>query len=95
MSAWIFAVPADHPCLAGHFPGHPVVPAVLLLEQVALALAAQNRRVGRIVSAKFVQALLPGQAAAVELDIDADTCGFAIHHGPTLLARGQIHMATA
>lgn len=88
-------MPVDHPCLAGHFPDHPVVPGVMLLEQVALALAAQNRRYSRIVSAKFVQALLPGQAAAVELEVDADSCGFVIHHGTTLLARGKLQMAAA
>lgn len=40
-----FVVPAGHPVLAGHFPGQPLVPGVLLLDAVRLAVdAAHGRR---------------------------------------------------
>ena len=58
-----FTVPADHPCLAGHFPGHPIVPAVVLLDLVASALIEQflpmKLRVARISVARFVSPWLP------------------------------------
>lgn len=32
------AIPAHHPSLAGHFPGHPIVPGVVMLDEVVGAL---------------------------------------------------------
>jgi 3-hydroxymyristoyl/3-hydroxydecanoyl-(acyl carrier protein) dehydratase len=66
-------IPADHPCLAGHFPGNPVVPAVVLLDCVARAL---NTALGRAVmvsaipSAKFLGPLAPGEEFGIELVIE-------------------------
>ena len=33
-----FEIPHDDPCLAGHFPGRPLVPGVVLLERVLAAI---------------------------------------------------------
>jgi 3-hydroxyacyl-[acyl-carrier-protein] dehydratase len=33
-------ISAEHPCLPGHFPGNPVVPAVIILDAVIAALRA-------------------------------------------------------
>lgn len=86
-----FQVAADHPSLPGHFPGSPLVPGVMLLEQVALALRAwRGERLVRVQDAKFVAPLLPEQHAQVTL---ADTHGrvrFEIRREGELLARGTI-----
>jgi hypothetical protein len=61
------AIAADHPGLAGHFPGNPVVPGVLLLEEVVRAFEAwrpDERLVGMPV-VKFLVPLRPGQAFAI------------------------------
>ncbi|MCU7935718.1 MAG: hydroxymyristoyl-ACP dehydratase [Candidatus Thiodiazotropha sp. (ex Dulcina madagascariensis)] len=56
------AVPADHPCLAGHFPGNPIVPGTLILDRVISRLSRRypRERVGEVIIAKFLKPLRPG-----------------------------------
>ena len=57
-----FVVPADHPSLAGHFPGQPVVPAVVLLDAVLAAIRTRGDLVLRSIPvAKFLQPVLPDE----------------------------------
>ena len=52
-----FTIPADHPALPGHFPGHPVVPGVVLLDHAIHAIGAALDRplhTWRLGSAKFL-----------------------------------------
>lgn len=89
-----FRMAADHPCLPGHFPGSPLVPGVVLLEQVALALRAwRGERLARVVEAKFVAPLLPGQDASVSLTEANGRVRFEIRRDHALLARGAIEGA--
>lgn len=86
-----FVVEAGHPSLPGHFPGAPLVPGVLLLEQVALALRQwRDERLARVIEAKFVAPLLPGEPAQVVLGEDRGRLRFEIRRGSELLARGVI-----
>jgi 3-hydroxymyristoyl/3-hydroxydecanoyl-(acyl carrier protein) dehydratase len=64
-----FTVSADHPALAGHFPGVPILPGVLLLDETlrllgeAEALELTEWRIGR---AKFLKPVRPGETLLVE-----------------------------
>ena len=64
-----FRIEPDHPALDGHFPGRPVVPGVVLLDEV---LAAAARETGleapfRLERVKFASPVLPGDAVTVLL----------------------------
>jgi len=91
----VFRVAVDHPSLPGHFPGSPLVPGVLLLEQVALALRAwRGERLARVLDAKFMAPLLPEQQATVTLTEANGRVRFEIRHDDGLLARGSIEGTT-
>lgn len=51
---------ADDPCLEGHFPGNPIVPAAAILsEVVTLVESALARTVVEVTRAQFRQPLAP------------------------------------
>ena len=55
-------ISSQHPALAGHFPGNPVVPGVVLLSEVIRALVQHLGRSVHVTgfpSVKFVSPLLP------------------------------------
>jgi 3-hydroxymyristoyl/3-hydroxydecanoyl-(acyl carrier protein) dehydratase len=85
-------VPGDHPCLAGHFPGRPIVPAVVILELVADAVRAVIGpiRLTAVRSAKFTAPLLPAQAMDIHLDWDRAAIRFRCEHAGRALAQGVL-----
>jgi predicted LPLAT superfamily acyltransferase len=62
-------VDAAHPALAGHFPGAPVVPGVVLLDETLRALEQANGGTGMqwtVGAAKFLKPVQPGETLTVE-----------------------------
>lgn len=85
-----FVIPPDHPCLPGHFPGAPVVPGVVILDEVLALLptpAGHARQLGWV---KFVQPLLPGEVATITLATDGARHKFSVARGEVVLASGIV-----
>ena len=87
-----FAIPADHPCLPGHFPGRPLVPGVVLLERVIEAIEAAHGPLDglRLPHVKFLQPLRPGEEARIELEGAAPRWRFRVLRGVDVLATGEV-----
>ena len=70
-------VSADHPMLAGHFPGHPIVPGAWLLAWVVaaatrrLAAEGESRSIAAVKRVKFLRPLAPDQAFECTLNFGA------------------------
>jgi 3-hydroxymyristoyl/3-hydroxydecanoyl-(acyl carrier protein) dehydratase len=94
-----FMVPAEHPALAGHFPGRPIVPGVMLLDAVRAAVSTGADTLRGIPSAKFLQAVLPGERIELRIELSHDVDGLrarfrglraetVVFEGSFLFARG-------
>jgi len=91
------AIAADHPAYAGHFPGRPILPGVVLLDEALLSLSAlQGEQALRceIKSAKFLSPVQPGES--LRLDYAATAAGvfrFELKAAERVVASGIVAFA--
>lgn len=93
MSTRPLAIAAGHPAYEGHFPGQPILPAVVLLAE---ALAEVVARTGRdathwsLQQAKFARTVAPGEALTLACEAAASgAMRFEIRAGDALVASGS------
>ena len=87
-------VAADHPAYAGHFPGHPILPGVVLLAEALHAIAeATGRGADRwtLTGAKFLQPVTPGtELTLVHTDAGNGNLRFEVRAGERVMASGTL-----
>ena len=93
-------ISADHPSLPGHFPGTPIVPAVVILDEISAAMTEWQRdcQITEITTMKFLAPLKPDQKFVIslsrenqnapEIDVTCRTENEVIVRG-RLLVRGR------
>ena len=96
------AVPEASPVFDGHFPGHPILPGVLMIETMAqtggwlvMALARFQRIafLAQVKLAKMRAFVTPGQGLTAEATLLHEGSGYAVASGR--LARGDQAIAEA
>lgn len=93
-----FAVAAAHPALPGHFPGRPVVPGVVLLDEALSLVAAAHPglHVGGVARVRFLAPVGPDSAVVVLAAAPAGgTLGFSCRVGAAEVLSGTLRVASA
>lgn len=90
-------VPHDHPALPGHFPGHPVVPGVVLLSRVWDAVCNGTDRPLECTgwpNVKFLAPLLPDEPFRVVVEPStAESAKFVCMTAGRTIAQGSVRFA--
>jgi 3-hydroxymyristoyl/3-hydroxydecanoyl-(acyl carrier protein) dehydratase len=89
----------DHPALAGHFPGHPVVPGVLVLDEVIETLRhhyGQGLVVTELPAVKLSSPLKPEEPLMITIETeDSETAAFTCRVGGRVIASGSVRFQMA
>lgn len=90
----IWAVAPDHPAFAGHFPGAPILPGVVLLDAVLLwAETVTGSVAGQIGNAKFLSPVRPGEVLNMSLVCTTpESARFDIACDSRKVATGQLSL---
>jgi 3-hydroxyacyl-[acyl-carrier-protein] dehydratase len=95
----LIEVPKDHPAFAGHFPGFPVLPGAVLLDQVLQAIESQrgiDLTQWRITSAKFLSVVRPGDLLRLEHEIaNNGSIRFTLNSADRQIAGGSLSSAAS
>jgi 3-hydroxymyristoyl/3-hydroxydecanoyl-(acyl carrier protein) dehydratase len=88
-------IPKDHPCFEGHFPGHPIFPAVAQLDLVldhVQTIMERNLTISEIKKAKFPAPILPGTLVHLALKVQDHTVFWKIFVDDKTYSQGTIQV---
>lgn len=86
-------IPYDHPAFAGHFPGRPIVPGVVLLDSAQrLIEAAYSLTLNGIAVAKFHSPAMPGDNLLLDYEMNGSAVRFEIRCNARKIADGTFRV---
>lgn len=91
------AIRADHPSLPGHFPDTPLVPGVVILDEIVVALDEwrQDCHLTGIRTVKFLVPLKPGQLFTIYFSTEDDDAGevnFSCRIADQIIVEGRLEV---
>ena len=94
------AIRADHPSLPGHFPDTPIVPGVVILDEIVAALLQWRKdcRLNAIRTVKFLMPLNPEQPFRISLSADDKGAGevnFCCRTADRIIVEGRLEVCWA
>ena len=99
MATVTLTIAVEHPALPGHFPGAPIVPGVLLLDEIVrIAQTQPGSAPGRwcIGTAKFLKPVRPGELLTLEHEaLPNGSLRFSVARGGEPVARSVLIRASA
>jgi 3-hydroxymyristoyl/3-hydroxydecanoyl-(acyl carrier protein) dehydratase len=99
MGTVTLTIGAEHPALVGHFPGAPIVPGVLLVDEMVRTAEAQLAPTPtrwRISTAKFLKPVRPGDRLTLAHEtLPNGSLRFSIARGAEPVAHGVLIPADA
>jgi len=90
---YTFIIQSTHSSLKGHFPNNPVIPGVVILDEVfnIIKTSKPEFTIDSIPMVKFIHPLLPEQKVIVEIKNKNETViNFSCSHNNTKLVTGQL-----
>jgi 3-hydroxyacyl-[acyl-carrier-protein] dehydratase len=90
-------IDADHPSLPGHFPGAPIVPGVVILDEILAALTEwrEDSHVTVISAVKFLAPLKPDQPFTICLVVSEHAesqVAFRCHIEDRVIVEGRLQV---
>ncbi len=87
-------IAADHPVFAGHFPGNPIVPGVVLIDRALTEIARAagvSMTAYRLSSVKFLSVVRPGEPLTLTFQVEeSDSAAFELRVRERLVAKGTV-----
>ena len=83
-------ITVDHPAYAGHFPGQPILPGVVLLDAAQRQIQTRHGlRLSGLAVAKFHSPATPGEILTLDYTLAERTVAFDVRSDTRKIASGQ------